>query len=173
MSQRKQSKQWHRQHVDDPYVRRAQQQGYRSRAAFKLEEIDQRYHLLRPGMRVVDLGAAPGSWAQYARKKLGNKGHIWALDLLPINPVPGVEILQGDFTDQAVLDLLVTQLQGRSVDLVLSDMAPNISGVATADQAKAMILAKLAEVFSGSIPCIFTLCFSSMVIIATLLVSGL
>lgn len=148
MAQGKDSKRWYQRHVDDEYVRRAQKEGYRSRAAYKLQEIDQRYRLLKPGQVVVDLGAAPGSWSQFVQKKLGARGRLWALDLLTMDPLPGVECLQGDFAEQSVLDLLLQRLQGNPVDLVISDMAPNITGIALADQARVMALAELAMDFA-------------------------
>lgn len=148
MAQGKDSKRWYQRHVDDEYVRRAQKEGYRSRAAYKLEEIDQRHRLLKPGQAVVDLGAAPGSWSQFVQKKLGGRGRVWALDLLTMAPLPGVECLQGDFAEQDVLDLLLQRLQGNPVDLVISDMAPNITGIALADQARVMALAELAMDFA-------------------------
>lgn len=144
MARSKSSGRWLREHFDDPYVKRARQEGYRSRAVYKLEEIDRRDRLLRPGMAVVDLGAAPGGWSQYASRVVGEKGRVVALDILPMEPMAGVEILQGDFREQAVLDQLLRMLDGRPVDLVISDMAPNISGVSSMDQARAMYLAELA-----------------------------
>jgi len=125
-------------------VRQAQALGLRSRAAFKLLEIDKRDRLLRPGMTVVDLGAAPGGWSQVVADRIGARGRVVALDLLPIDPLPGVTALQGDFTEQVVLDRLLEQLEGRPVDLVLSDMAPNMSGMKAVDQPRAALLAELA-----------------------------
>lgn len=144
MARSKSSGRWLREHFDDPYVKRAQQEGYRSRAVYKLEEIDRRDRLLRPGMTVVDLGAAPGGWSQYARRAVGEKGRVVALDILPMDSMAGVEILQGDFREQEVLDRLLQTLGDHPVDLVISDMAPNISGVNSVDQARAMYLAELA-----------------------------
>lgn len=144
MARSKSSGRWLREHFDDPYVKRAQQEGYRSRAVYKLEEIDRRDRLLQPGMTVVDLGAAPGGWSQYARRAVGEKGRVVALDILPMDSMAGVEILQGDFREQEVLDRLLQTLGDRPVDLVISDMAPNISGVNSVDQARAMYLAELA-----------------------------
>ncbi len=144
MARSKSSGRWLREHFDDPYVKRAQQEGYRSRAVYKLEEIDRRDHLLQPGMTVVDLGAAPGGWSQYAKRAVGEQGRVVALDILPMDPMAGVEILQGDFREQEVLDRLLQTLGGRPVDLVISDMAPNISGVNSVDQARAMYLVELA-----------------------------
>jgi len=139
---------WMHEHVTDPYVKKAQQEGYRSRAAYKLLEIDQRDHLLRPGMTVVDLGAAPGSWCQVAVQKMKQRGRVLAIDLLPVAPMAGVESLEGDFTDPAALAWLEEKLQSRRVDLVLSDMAPNISGVMLSDQARQYELCELALDFA-------------------------
>ena len=144
MARSKSSERWLREHFGDAFVRQAQALGLRSRAAFKLLEIDQRDRLLRPGLTVVDLGAAPGGWAQVAADKVGPGGQVVALDLLPIEPLPGVTVLQGDFTEQAVLDRLLGELDGRPVDLVLSDMAPNMSGMKAVDQPRAALLAELA-----------------------------
>ena len=137
------------EHVTDHYVQEAKRLGYRARAAFKLLEIDARDTLLKPGHVIVDLGAAPGSWSQVAAAKLRGKGAVIALDLLPMQPVNGVEFIEGDFADDAVLERLERALKGRSVDLVLSDMAPNLSGVASVDQARGMLLAELALEFAG------------------------
>lgn len=144
MSRRKGSRRWLDEHFTDPYVKRAQQEGARSRAVYKLEELDARDHLLKPGMTVVDLGAAPGGWSEYAAQRVGENGCVVALDLLPMDPVAGVTVLQGDFRDDDVLESLLTCLGKRPVDLVLSDMAPNLSGVKVADQARAMHLVELA-----------------------------
>lgn len=140
----KSSRRWLDEHFSDPYVKRAQQEGWRSRAVFKLEEIDQRDRLLRPGMTVVDLGAAPGGWAQYAARKLQGRGRVLALDILPMEPMPGVEVLQGDFTEPEPLEALLETLGEGGADLVMSDMAPNISGEKAVDQPRAMYLAELA-----------------------------
>lgn len=148
MKASKTSKQWMHEHVNDPYVQRAQKEGYRSRAAYKLMELDERDHLIKPGMVVVDLGATPGGWCQVVAKKLGEHGRIIALDLLPLHPLPKVEFIQGDFREDAVLAQLEEKLAGRPIDLVISDMAPNISGVTSADQARAMYLAELALDFA-------------------------
>lgn len=139
---------WMHEHVTDPYVKKAQQDGYRSRAAYKLLEIDKRDHLLRPGMTVVDLGAAPGSWCQVAMQKMKRQGRVLAIDLLPVAPMPGVETLEGDFTDPGALAWLEEKLQTGRVDLVLSDMAPNISGVILSDQARHYELCELALDFA-------------------------
>lgn len=139
----KKSKVWMQQHLNDPYVQRAQAEGWRARAAFKLIEIDDRDKLIKPGMTIVDLGSAPGSWCQVTAKRLGPGGHLIALDILPMDPVRGVDFIQGDFHEDAVLRQLEDALGGRQVDLVLSDMAPNMSGIAVSDQARGMALAEL------------------------------
>ena len=139
----KKSKVWMQQHVNDPYVLRAQAEGWRARAAFKLIEIDERDHLIKPGMTIVDLGSSPGSWCQVATKRMGQTGQLIALDILEMDPLRGVEFIQGDFHDELVLKQLETTLRGRPVDLVLSDMAPNMSGIAVSDQARGMLLAEL------------------------------
>lgn len=148
MKRSKTSRQWMKEHVSDVYVQRAKAQGYRSRAAFKLMEIAERDRLLKPGLTVVDLGAAPGGWSQVAAAKVGARGCVIALDLLEFAPLPGVTILQGDFREAAAEAQLETALAGRPVDLVLSDMSPNISGIAVSDQARAMHLADLALAFA-------------------------
>ena len=148
MARTKSSDRWLRRHFDDEFVKRAQKEGWRSRATFKLEEIDARDHLLRPGMTVVDLGAAPGGWSQYVKKRLRDSGRVLALDILPMEPIQGVEFIQGDFAEQAVLDLVLERLGNSKVDLVISDMAPNTSGVASVDQAKSMNLSELAFEFA-------------------------
>ena len=149
MSQRsKSSGRWLREHFDDPYVQRAQQEGWRSRAAFKLQEIDSVERLIFPGAVIVDLGAAPGGWSQYAARMLAGRGTVVALDLLAMDELPGVSFLRGDFREQPVLDALLVLLSGRRVDLVMSDMAPNMSGVDVVDQARAADLEALALDFS-------------------------
>src|SRR3989338_661974 len=148
MKPSKTSKQWMREHINDPFVQLAQKEGYRSRAAYKLLEIDAKDRLLKPGAVIVDLGATPGGWSQVAAGKIGRSGKVIALDLLPLNPLAGVEFIQGDFRDDAVLKQLEDLLQGKPVDLVISDMSPNICGVASADQARAMHLAELAMEFA-------------------------
>jgi 23S rRNA (uridine2552-2'-O)-methyltransferase len=148
MKASKTSKQWMREHVNDPFVQLAQKDGYRSRAAYKLLEIDAKDHLLKPGTVVVDLGATPGGWSQVSAAKVGRGGKVIALDLLPLDPLAGVEFIQGDFREDAVLRQLEALLQGKPVGLVISDMAPNMSGVASADQARAMYLAELAMDFA-------------------------
>lgn len=139
----KSSSRWLGEHFADEYVKRAQQEGWRSRAVFKLEEIDQKDRLLKPGMTVIDLGAAPGGWAQYAARKLGRKGRVIALDILEMEPVEGVEFLQGDFTDDEPLTRLLEALGDERPGLVMSDMAPNMSGMDAIDQPKSMYLAEL------------------------------
>ena len=147
----KSSGRWLEEHFSDPYVRRAQESGLRSRAAFKLEELDAGEKLIVPGAVIVDLGAAPGGWSQYAARRLGGKGRVFALDLLPMDAIAGVEFIQGDFREQAVLDALLAQLGGRRVDLVLSDMAPNMSGVDVVDHARAADLEGLALDFARQV----------------------
>jgi len=149
----KTSKAWMREHVTDSYVQRAKAEGWRSRAAFKLMEIDEwdkrGSRLLRPGRVVVDLGAAPGGWSQVAAKRVGSGGRVLAVDLLDMAPIPGVTFFKGDFNDEAVLRWLTLQLDGRPVDLVISDMAPNLSGIAAVDQARGVHLAELALEFAA------------------------
>jgi 23S rRNA (uridine2552-2'-O)-methyltransferase len=149
MKRSKTSKQWMREHVNDVYVQRAKSEGYRSRAAYKLLELAARDKLLKPGMVVVDLGAAPGGWSQVASTQVGARGLVLALDLLEMEPLPGVKFLQGDFREDAVVAALAAALGGRRIDLVLSDMSPNISGIAMSDQARIMHLAELALEFSA------------------------
>lgn len=148
MKASKTSKQWMREHLNDPFVQMAQKEGYRSRAAYKLLEIDDKDHLLKPGMVVVDLGATPGGWCQVAANRVGDNGKVIALDLLPLEPLRGVEFIQGDFREEAVLKELEKSLQGKPVGLVISDMAPNFSGVASVDQDRMMYLAELAMEFA-------------------------
>jgi 23S rRNA (uridine2552-2'-O)-methyltransferase len=143
-------KAWMQEHVNDPYVQEAQRRGYRSRAAFKLIELDARDRLLRPGMRVVDLGAAPGSWSQVLRERLGPSGRIVAIDLLEMDPVAGVTFVQADFRDDEGLAALETALANAPVDLVVSDMAPNLSGIDPVDQARSVHLGELALEFAIS-----------------------
>lgn len=148
MKRTKTSKQWMMEHVNDVYVQRAKAEGYRSRAAYKLIEIAARDKLLRQGMVVVDLGAAPGGWSQVAAAQAGPRGRVIALDLLPMEAMRNVTFLQGDFREDAVVHALEQELAGRPIDLVLSDMSPNISGIALSDQARAMHLAELALEFA-------------------------
>lgn len=142
------SKAWMHEHVNDEFVKRAQKEGYRARAAYKLIEIDDKDKLIKPGMTVVDLGATPGSWSQVANQRLKGQGRIIALDLLEMEPIKGVEFIQGDFREEAVLRQLESSLQGKQVDLVIADMAPNISGITVVDQAGAAYLTELALEFS-------------------------
>jgi len=149
MPRSKSSARWLKEHFDDPFVRRAQAEGLRSRAAFKLDELLQRDRLLKPGMSVVDLGAAPGGWSQLLRERLGDNGRIIALDILPMQGIGGVEFIEGDFREDAVLEALQARLNGARLDLVLSDMAPNISGIEVSDQARMMHLVELAAEFAS------------------------
>ena len=151
---KKVNKAWLHDHINDPYVKLAQRHHYRARAAFKLIGIDEQDHLIRPGMTVVDLGSAPGSWSQVVRRRseapqIPVQGRVIALDMLPMDPIPGVEYFQGDFREQAVLDQLESLLQGQKVDLVLSDMAPNLSGVGVADAARMQDLTELSVDFAS------------------------
>src|SRR3954468_3144384 len=140
----KSSRAWMREHVTDAYVKRANAEGMRSRAAYKLQQIDAKDKLLKPGMTVVDLGAAPGGWSQVAANAVGRQGRVIALDLLEMQGVAGVTVIRGDFQEQGTLSEVEQALGGEGVDLVMSDMAPNISGIASADQARAIGLAELA-----------------------------
>ena len=148
MSRSKSSAGWLREHFNDVYVKKAQAEGVRSRAVYKLEELIDRDRLLKPGMAVVDLGAAPGGWSQLVRQRLGDSGKVFALDILPMQGIAGVDFLQGDFREESVVRELEARLDGQRLDLVLSDMAPNMSGVALADQIRAMALDELALDFS-------------------------
>ena len=138
------SKRWLKEHVEDPYVHEAQKRGYRSRAVFKLEEIQQKDKLIRKGMTVVDLGAAPGSWSQYLAEEVDINGQVIACDILPMDSLAGVDFLQGDFREEAVLDALLDRIDGKNVYVVFSDMAPNMSGNMTVDQSGSMYLVALA-----------------------------
>jgi len=151
MARSKSSHRWLKEHFDDEFVKKAQREGYRSRAVFKLDEIQQKDRIIKPGMVVVDLGAAPGGWSQYAVGLLGKKGKVIAMDILPMEPLPGVEFVQGDFHEEAVLDELLRVLDGQAVDLVMSDIAPNISGMDAVDQPRAMYLAELAVDFADRV----------------------
>ena len=148
MAKSKSSNDWLREHFDDPYVKKAQKAGYRSRATFKLEQTDKKDKLIRPGMAIVDLGSAPGGWSDYALRKLGGKGTVVALDILPMTPLSGVHFIQGDFREDEVLDELNIVLNSQPIDLVLSDMAPNITGVDAIDQPSSMYLVELALHFA-------------------------
>ena len=148
MARSKSSSAWLKRHVNDPYVHRAKAHGYRSRAAYKLIEIADRGGLARPGDAVVDLGAAPGGWAQALAERVGRSGRVIAVDLLEIAPIPGVTIVRGDFREETVLQRLEEVLGGRKLDLVVSDMAPNLSGVSATDQARSIHLCELALEFA-------------------------
>ena len=148
MARTKTSKAWMHEHVTDVYVRRAKQEGYRSRSAYKLLEILEKDKLVRSGMTVVDLGAAPGGWSQVLAPLVGSKGQVIALDILEMEPMRGAVLIRGDFSDESTLKLLEEQMGNRSIDLVVSDMAPNISGVGLVDQARSIHLAELALEFA-------------------------
>ena len=150
MSRSKSSQRWLKEHFSEPFVKKAQAEGMRSRAAYKLEELLERDRLLKPGMVVVDLGAAPGGWSQQVRRQMGDKGRVLALDILEMPPLAGVEFLHGDFRDEQVLATFEGMLDGQGVDLVLSDMAPNKSGVDAVDQPRMMYLAELALDFADN-----------------------
>jgi 23S rRNA (uridine2552-2'-O)-methyltransferase len=147
----KSSARWLAEHESDEFVKRARREGWRSRAVFKLEEIQARERLLRPGMRCVDLGAAPGGWSQYAVRVLGAGGRIVATDILPMDAIPGVEFVLGDFREESVLDAVLTAVGSDKVDLVLSDMAPNMAGIDAVDQPRSMHLAELALEFADRV----------------------
>ncbi len=151
MARSKSSQRWLREHFTDPYVKEAQQKGYRSRAIFKLQEINARDRILKPGMTVVDLGAAPGGWSQEAAKLAGPRGRVIALDILPMEPLPGVEFMQADFTEAETLDKLLQDLKDTPIHLVMSDMSPNISGMKSVDQPRGMVLAELALEFARQV----------------------
>ena len=144
MARSKSSQKWLGEHFSDEYVKKSQQEGYRSRAVYKLQEIQARDRILHPGMKVVDLGAAPGGWSRYATKLIGSKGRIVGSDILPLDPLPFVEFVLGDFRDEAVLAEILNLLGGERADLVISDMAPNMSGVDAVDQPRAVHLCELA-----------------------------
>jgi 23S rRNA (uridine2552-2'-O)-methyltransferase len=148
MARSKSSSAWLKRHVNDPYVHRAKVHGYRSRAAYKLIEIADRDGFARPGDAVVDLGAAPGGWAQALAERVGRSGRVMAVDLLEIAPIPGVTVVRGDFREETVLQRLEDALDGRKLDLVVSDMAPNLSGVRATDQARSVHLCELALAFA-------------------------
>lgn len=156
MAKNKFNQNWVHDHINDPYVKLAQKEGYRARAVYKLKEIDESEKLIKPGQIIVDLGATPGSWSQYVRNKLAGKdgggilGEIFALDLLPMEPIADVQFIQGDFREDIVLNQLEAQLKGRKVDLVLSDMAPNLSGIPTADAARVEYIIELAVAFANA-----------------------
>jgi 23S rRNA (uridine2552-2'-O)-methyltransferase len=154
MAKNKLNKNWLHDHINDPFVKAAQKDGFRARAAYKLKEIDEDEKLIKPGQVIVDLGCTPGSWGQYVRRKLAGKegggihGTIIGLDILPMEPIADMHFIQGDFREQEILDHLAEVLQGRKVDLVLSDMAPNLSGISVADAARMEDLIDLAIEFS-------------------------
>ncbi len=148
MNRTKSSKRWLQEHFDDVYVKKAQAEGYRSRAIYKLKELDDKESLIRPGMTVVDLGAAPGGWTQYATGKLNGNGRIVALDILPMDALPDVTFIQGDFREDSVLEELTNLIPERGLDLLLSDMAPNMSGNTAIDIPRAMYLVELAFDFA-------------------------
>jgi 23S rRNA (uridine2552-2'-O)-methyltransferase len=152
MSRRSRSSgRWLREHFADPFVQRAQSEGWRSRAVFKLEEIDRRERLLKPGQVCLDLGAAPGAWSQYVQQRVGRKGRVVATDMLPMGDLPGVQFVQGDFREEAVFEQVMSLVPVGEVDVVLSDMAPNLSGVDVIDQPRALYLAELALDMAGRV----------------------
>ncbi len=156
MAKNKFNQNWVHDHINDPYVKLAQKEGYRARAVYKLKEIDESEKLIKPGQLIVDLGATPGSWSQYVRNKLAGKegggitGEIFALDLLPMEPIADVQFIQGDFREAIVLNQLESMLRGRQLDLVLSDMAPNLSGNSTVDAARVEYIIELAIDFANA-----------------------
>ncbi|TDO97550.1 23S rRNA (uridine(2552)-2'-O)-methyltransferase RlmE [Marinomonas balearica] len=144
MARSKSSNRWLDEHVNDPYVKQAQVDGYRSRASYKLLELNDKDKLIKPGNLVMDLGSAPGGWSQIASKLVGNKGKVIASDILPMDSLAGVEFIQGDFTEQSVFDEIMVAVNGDPVDVVVSDMAPNLSGISSSDQASSIYLVELA-----------------------------
>jgi 23S rRNA (uridine2552-2'-O)-methyltransferase len=148
MARSKSSSQWLQEHVNDPYVKQAQKDGYRSRASYKLLQLNEKDRLIRPGMLIVDLGSAPGGWSQVLGRLMGAKGKVLATDILPMDPVRNVDFIQGDFTQEAVLNAILEALGGRKPDLILCDIAPNITGIDSADQASCMYLVELALDFA-------------------------
>jgi 23S rRNA (uridine2552-2'-O)-methyltransferase len=151
MKKSKSSRRWMDRHVNDEFVKRAQRDGYRSRAVYKLLEINERDHLIKPGQTVVDLGAAPGGWSQVAERIVGDAGKVFALDILPMDSIAGVEFIQGDFREEEPLRRLMELLGDRPVDLVISDMAPNVSGMNAVDQPRSMYLCELALEFAREV----------------------
>ncbi len=151
MARSKTSQGWLKEHFNDPYVKMAQKDGYRSRASYKLLEIQEKDRILRPGNTVIDLGAAPGGWSQVTSRVLGDKGHLIASDILEMDSIPDVTFIQGDFTEESVLAQILEAVGNHPVDLVISDMAPNMSGVKMADQARAMYLCELALDLAGQV----------------------
>lgn len=144
MGKSKSSRRWLDEHVNDPYVKQAQKDGYRSRASYKLLELNEKDKLIRPGMLVMDLGAAPGGWSQVAAHLVGHHGRVLATDILPMNSLANVDFIQGDFTEEAVFQLILATLAGNQPDLIISDIAPNISGIDSSDQASSIYLVELA-----------------------------
>ena len=149
MSKANNSKNWIKGHVKDPFVIQAQKDGYRSRAAYKLIEIDKKYKIIKSGITAVDLGAAPGGWSQVLSKKIGLKGKVVGIDLLEVSPIKGIDFIQGDFMQEEILNEMVDKLKNKPVDLVISDMAPNISGIKMVDQQRAINLNELALDFAS------------------------
>ena len=148
MKRSKSSRRWLDRHFKDEFVQKSQKEGFRSRAVYKLQEIQERDRLIREGQLVVDLGAAPGGWSQYAGQLVGSKGRVVAMDILPMDPIDGVSFIQGDFREETVLEQLQELLEGSKVDLVISDMAPNVTGMAVVDQPRSMYLCELALDFA-------------------------
>jgi len=144
MARSKSSNNWLQEHVSDPYVKQAQRDGYRSRSSYKLIQLNERDRLIRPGMLIVDLGSAPGGWSQVATKLAGEQGRVIATDILPMDPLKNVDFIQGDFTEESVLNEVLERLGGRKPQLVICDIAPNITGIDSADQASSMYLVELA-----------------------------
>lgn len=144
MARSKSSGGWLKEHVNDPFVKRAQKDGYRSRASYKLLELSEKDKLIKPGMLVIDLGSAPGGWSQVASKLVGDKSRLIASDILPMDPLPDVDFIQGDFTEETVFNEILALIDGRPVDVVISDMAPNLSGISTVDQVGSIYLIELA-----------------------------
>jgi 23S rRNA (uridine2552-2'-O)-methyltransferase len=144
MARSKSSKRWMEEHVNDPYVKQAQKDGYRSRASYKLIELNEKDKLIRPGMLIMDLGSAPGGWSQIAGRLVGHKGRVLATDILPMDSLENVDFIQGDFTDEAVFNHILGMLNGKRPDLIISDISPNITGIDVADQASSMYLTELA-----------------------------
>jgi 23S rRNA (uridine2552-2'-O)-methyltransferase len=144
MARSKSSHRWLQEHVNDPYVKQAQKDGYRSRSSYKLIELNEKDRLIRPGMLIMDLGSAPGGWSQVAGRLVGEKGRVLATDILPMDPVKNVDFIQGDFTEEAVFDQILAALNGAKPDLIISDIAPNITGIDSADQGSSIYLVELA-----------------------------
>jgi 23S rRNA (uridine2552-2'-O)-methyltransferase len=151
MARSKSSNNWLQEHVNDPYVKQAQKDGYRSRASYKLIQLNEKDKLIRPGMLIVDLGSAPGGWSQVAGRLVGQRGRVVATDILPMDPLGNVDFIQGDFTQEAVLKQILELLQSKRPDLIISDIAPNITGIDSADQASSMYLVELALDFARQV----------------------